>query len=37
MLTNARERVLDPPEVQRLTLSDDYLTTCIAVAKAVQD
>jgi streptomycin 6-kinase len=37
MLTNARERVLDPPEVQRLTSSDDYLTTCIAVAKAVQD
>ena len=35
--TNARERVLDPPEVKRLTPSDDYLTMCIAVAKAVQD
>lgn len=37
MLNNACWRLQDPPEVQRLTSTDDYLTMCIAVAKAVQD
>ncbi len=37
MLNNACWRLLDPPEVRRLTPTDDYLTTCISVAKAVQD
>jgi len=37
MLDNARERLQDPPEVKRLTDTDDYLTMCIAIAKAVQD
>ena len=37
MLNNACWRLQDPPEVQRLTSTDEYLTMCIAVAKAVQD
>ncbi|HZJ03880.1 MAG TPA: aminoglycoside phosphotransferase family protein [Nocardioidaceae bacterium] len=37
MLNNACWRLQDPPEVKRLTATDDYLTMCIAVAKAVQD
>ena len=37
MLSNACWRLLDPPEVQRLTPTADYLTMCISVAKAVQD
>ncbi len=37
MLNNACWRLQDPPEVERLTSNDDYLTMCIAVAKAVQD
>jgi streptomycin 6-kinase len=37
MLNNACWRLQDPPETRRLTPTDDYLTMCIAVAKAVQD
>jgi streptomycin 6-kinase len=37
MMNNACWCLLDPPEVQRLTSTEDYLTMCIAVAKAVQD
>ncbi len=37
MLNNACWRLQDPPEVQRLTPTEDHLTMCIAVAKAVQD
>jgi streptomycin 6-kinase len=37
MMHNALWRLQDPPEVQRLTSNDEYLTTCIAIAKAVQD
>ena len=37
MLNNACWRLQDPAEVERLTSNDDYLTMCIAVAKAVQD
>ncbi len=37
MLNNASWCLQDPPEVQRLTSTEDYLTMCIAVAKAVQD
>ena len=37
MLNNACWRLQDPPEVKRLTVTDEYLTMCIAVAKAVQD
>jgi streptomycin 6-kinase len=37
MMNNACWRLQDPPEVQRLTPAADYLTMCIAVAKAVQD
>jgi streptomycin 6-kinase len=37
MLNNACWRLQDPPEVKRLTATDEYLTMCIAVAKAVQD
>jgi streptomycin 6-kinase len=37
MLNNACWRLHDPPEVKRLTATDEYLTMCIAVAKAVQD
>ncbi len=36
MMNNARWR-LQEAEGQRVAASDDYLTTCIAVAKAVQD
>jgi streptomycin 6-kinase len=37
MLNNACWRLQDGPEVQRITPTDEYLTMCIAVAKAVQD
>jgi streptomycin 6-kinase len=37
MMNNACWRLQDPPEVQRLAPAADYLTMCIAVAKAVQD
>ena len=37
MLNNACWHLQDPPEVQQLTSSEEYLTMCIAVAKAVQD
>ena len=37
MLNNACWFLQDPPEVQRLTSAEEYLTMCIAVAKAVQD
>jgi streptomycin 6-kinase len=37
MVTSACQRLQDPPEVQRLVPTGDYLTMCIAVAKAVQD
>ncbi len=37
MLNNACWRLQDDPEVQRITPTDEYLTMCIAVAKAVQD
>jgi streptomycin 6-kinase len=37
MLNNACWHLQDPPEVQRLTSNEEYLTMCIAVAKAVQD
>ena len=37
MMNNASWCLQDPPEVQRLTSTEDHLTMCIAVAKAVQD
>jgi streptomycin 6-kinase len=37
MLDNALWRLQDEPGVQRLTPTDDYLTMCITIAKAVQD
>ena len=37
MLHNAMWRLQDEPDVQRLTPTDDWLTMCIAIAKAVQD
>ncbi len=37
MLHHATERLMDPPEAKRLGSTDDHLTMCIAVAKAVQD
>lgn len=37
MLDYACERLQDPPEVQRATSTEEHLTMCIAVAKAVQD
>jgi streptomycin 6-kinase len=37
MLNNACWHLQDPPEVQELTSTEEYLTMCIAVAKAVQD
>jgi streptomycin 6-kinase len=37
MLNNACWRLQDDPEAQRLTPTDEYLTMCIAIAKAVQD
>lgn len=37
MLTNALWRLQDPPGTQRLTSTDDFLTMCVTVAKAVQD
>ena len=38
MMHNACWRLQDEPgTVQRITPTDEYLTTCIAIAKAVQD
>jgi hypothetical protein len=37
MLNNACWCLQDEPEVQRLSFTEEYLTMCIAVAKAVQD
>ena len=37
MMCNAVERLQDPPGTQRLTATDDYLTTCVTVAKSVQE
>ena len=37
MMHNALWRLQDPPDVRRITPTDDYLTMCVAVAKAVQD
>ena len=37
MMNNACWRLQDDPEVRRLIPTDEYLTACIAVAKAVQD
>ena len=37
MLNNATWHLQDAPEVQPMTPIEDYLTMCIAVAKAVQD
>ena len=37
MLNNACWRLRESPAGQRLDSDDDYLTMCIAVAKAVQD
>ena len=37
VMANACSRLQDGPEVQRLIPTHDYLTMCIAVAKAVQD
>jgi streptomycin 6-kinase len=37
MLNNACWCLHYPPEVQRLGTTEEYLTMCIAVAKAVQD
>jgi streptomycin 6-kinase len=37
MLVNAAYRLEDPAERARLAPDDDWLTTCIAIAKAVQD
>jgi streptomycin 6-kinase len=37
MMNNACWRLNDPPHVQRLTSDEQWLTMCIAVAKAVQD
>lgn len=37
MMHNALFRLQDPAEARRTTATDDYLTGCIAIAKAVQD
>ena len=37
MMHNALWRLQDEPGTVRLTPTDDYLTACIAIAKAVQD
>lgn len=37
MMHNALGRLQDEPGTVRLTPTDDYLTSCIAIAKAVQD
>ena len=37
MLHNAMWRLQDEPDVHRLTSTGDWLTMCIAIAKAVQD
>ena len=37
MISNALARLQDEPDVRRIVPTDEYLTTCVAVAKAVQD
>ncbi len=37
MIHNARQRLVDDPGARRITPRDDYLTMCVAIAKAVQD
>jgi streptomycin 6-kinase len=37
MMVNALWRLQDPPDTRRIMPTDDYLTQCIAIAKAVQD
>jgi len=37
VMVNALWRLQDPPGTERLVPDDDYLTQCIAIAKAVQD
>jgi streptomycin 6-kinase len=37
MMVNALDRLQDPPGTARLLPTEDYLTRCIAIAKAVQD
>lgn len=37
VMANALWRLQDPPGTRRQTLSDEYLTRCVSIAKAVQD
>ena len=37
MMGNAMGRLADPPGTRRVTPTDDYLTMCVTIAKAVQD
>ena len=37
MLVNALWRLQDPPDAKRLTPTEEYLTMCVTIAKAVQD
>jgi streptomycin 6-kinase len=37
MMDNACWRLQDEPGTERITPDEEYLTTCIAIAKAVQD
>ncbi len=37
MLNNACWRLEDEPDAEAITPTDEYLTMCIAIAKAVQD
>jgi hypothetical protein len=37
MLHNALWRLQDPPGARRLIATDDWLTICVSVAKAVQE
>ena len=37
MMVNALWRLQDPPGTGRITSTEDHLTRCIAIAKAVQD
>jgi streptomycin 6-kinase len=37
MMVNVLGRLQDPPGTRRVTPTDDYVTMCIAIAKAVQD
>ncbi|MFC6344378.1 aminoglycoside phosphotransferase family protein, partial [Nocardioides hankookensis] len=37
MMVNALWRLQDPPGTRRQTSTDDYLTQCVTIAKAVQD